>query len=180
LGPNGRGLAEASGVEDRVDFVLGTFSKSLGAVGGFCTSDHPELNLVRYASRPYVFTASSCPSTVASTRMALKLISRPEPRARLWNHAHRLYRRLKRLDLDVGPEASPIVCVRFQHAERAYAFWNGLLERGVYVNLVLPPATPDGGALLRCSLSAAHTREQVDTIGDAFASQAATSVERVD
>ncbi len=180
LGPNGRGLAEASGVEDSVDFVVGTFSKSLGAIGGFCTSDHPELNLVRYASRPYVFTASSSPSIVASTRMALKLISRPEPRERLWNHAHRLYRRLKRLDLDVGPEASPIVCVRFEQPEPAYAFWNGLLERGVYVNLVLPTATPDGGALLRCSLSAAHTREQVDRIGDAFASLAATPVERID
>ncbi len=75
LGENGRGLAEEAGVEDGVDFVVGTFSKSLGAIGGFCVSNHPELDLVRYASRPYVFTASSSPSIIASTRQALKILS---------------------------------------------------------------------------------------------------------
>ena len=71
LGDNGRGLAEEAGVEDGVDFVVGTFSKSLGAIGGFCVSNHPELDLVRYANRPYIFTASSSPSIIASTRQAL-------------------------------------------------------------------------------------------------------------
>lgn len=168
LGKNGRGLAEEAGVEESVDFIVGTFSKSLGAIGGFCTSNHPELDLVRYASRPYIFTASSSPSTIASTRMALQLIPRPELRKSLWENANRLYRRLKRLGLNVGPEASPIIAVRYEKPDQALAVWNGLLEQGVYVNMVLPPAAPDGGALLRCSLSAAHTPEQVDTIGDAF------------
>jgi 8-amino-7-oxononanoate synthase len=169
LGPNGRGLAEETGVENSVDFVVGTFSKSLGAIGGFCTSNHPELNLVRYASRPYVFTASSSPSIIASTRTALRIMrSQPELRRRLWDNANLLYQRLKDFDFCVGPEASPIIAVRYKKAEEALAVWNGLLERGVYVNMVLPPATPDGGAMLRCSLSAAHTREQVDKIGDAF------------
>jgi len=170
LGPNGRGLAEETGVENSVDFVVGTFSKSLGAIGGFCTSNHPELNLVRYASRSYVFTASSSPSIIASTRTALRIMrSQPELRRRLWDNANLLYQRLKDSDFRVGPEASPIIAVRYENAEEAFAIWNGLLERGVYVNMVLPPATPDGGALLRCSLSAAHTREQVGKIGDAFA-----------
>ena len=169
LGQNGRGLAEEAGVEESVDFVVGTFSKSLGTIGGFCTSNHPELNLVRYASRPYVFTASSSPSIIASTRRALQILPQPELRECLWNNANRLYQRLKRLGLNVGPEASPIIAVRYEIPDQAYAVWNGLLEQGVYVNMVLPPATPDGGAMLRCSLSAAHTREQVDTIGDAFA-----------
>jgi 8-amino-7-oxononanoate synthase len=169
LGQNGRGLAEETGVENSVDFVVGTFSKSLGAIGGFCTSNHPELNLVRYASRSYVFTASSSPSIIASTRTALRIMrSQPELRRRLWDNANLLYQRLKDFDFCVGPEASPIIAVRYKKAEEALAVWNGLLERGVYVNMVLPPATPDGGAMLRCSLSAAHTREQVDKIGDAF------------
>jgi 8-amino-7-oxononanoate synthase len=169
LGENGRGLAEEAGVEDGVDFVVGTFSKSLGAIGGFCVSNHPELDLVRYASRPYVFTASSSPSIVASTRQALKILStRPELRRQLWNNANRLYQHLQDLDFDLGPEPSPIVAVRLENKADAFSLWNGLVERGVYVNLVLPPATPDGHSLLRCSVSAAHTPEQMDNICQAF------------
>ena len=169
LGNNGRGLAEEAGVEDGVDFVVGTFSKSLGAIGGFCVSNHPELDLVRYASRPYVFTASSSPSIIGSTRQALKIMSaRPELRRQLWDNANLLYQHLQGLDLDVGPEPSPIVAVSYDKKEEAFAIWNGLLERGVYVNLVLPPATPDGNSLLRSSVSAAHTREQMEHICKSF------------
>jgi 8-amino-7-oxononanoate synthase len=171
LGQNGRGLAEETDVEDSVDFIVGTFSKSLGAIGGFCVSNHTELNLVRYASRPYVFTASSSPSVIASTRAALKIMQvRSELRQRLWNNANLLYQRLKNLDYDVGPEASPIIAVHQENMEEAFTIWNGLLDRGVYVNLVLPPATPDGRALLRCSVSAGHTDEQMEHICDAYAS----------
>ncbi len=171
LGKNGRGLAEEAGVEDSVDFVIGTFSKSLGAIGGFCSSNHAELNLIRYASRPYVFTASSSPSTIASTRTALRIMrAKPELKHQLWNNANLLYSRLQGLDLNVGPAASPIIAVRYANVEDALVIWNGLLELGIYVNMVLPPATPDGGALLRCSLSAAHTTAQIEKIGDAFAS----------
>jgi 8-amino-7-oxononanoate synthase len=169
LGENGRGLAEEAGVEDGVDFVVGTFSKSLGAIGGFCVSNHPELDLVRYASRPYVFTASSSPSIIASTRQALKILStQPQLRRRLWENAHTLYKQLQDLGLSVGPEPSPIVAVRLEDKAEAFALWNGLLERGVYVNLVLPPATPDGNCLLRSSVSAGHTPQQMDRICEAF------------
>ena len=169
LGDNGRGLAEEAGVEDGVDFVVGTFSKSLGAIGGFCVSNHPELDLVRYASRPYVFTASSSPSIIASTRQALKILStRPELRHRLWENAKLLYQHLQDLDLNVGPEASPIVAVRYENKTEAFAHWSSMLEGGVYVNLVLPPATPDGNSLLRSSVSAAHTREQMEHICKSF------------
>ena len=169
LGDNGRGLAEEAGVEEGVDFVVGTFSKSLGAIGGFCVSNHPELDLVRYASRPYVFTASSSPSIIASTRQALKIMSsRPELRRQLWENATMLYQHLQGLGLQVGPEISPIVAVRYDKKDEAFALWSGLLERGVYVNLVLPPATPDGNSLLRSSVSAAHTREQMEHICKSF------------
>ncbi len=169
LGENGRGLAEEAGVENGVDFVVGTFSKSLGAIGGFCVSNHPELDLVRYASRPYVFTASSSPSIIASTRQALKILStQPELRRRLWENANTLYKQLQDLDFSVGPEPSPIIAVRLEDKAEAFALWSGLLERGVYVNLVLPPATPDGNCLLRSSVSAGHTPEQMTRICEAF------------
>jgi len=169
LGKNGRGLAEEAGVEDGVDFVVGTFSKSLGAIGGFWVSNHPELDLVRYASRPYVFTASSSPSVIASTRAALKILQTgSELRQRLWENANLLYNTLQNLDFAVGPEASPIVAIQLEDKAEAFALWSGLLENGVYVNLVLPPATPDGNCLLRSSVSAGHTPEQIERICDAF------------
>ena len=175
LGEHGRGLAEEAGVEDRVDFVVGTFSKSLGAIGGYCVSNHPELELIRYASRPYIFTASPSPSTIASTRAALEILrSRPELQRQLWDNASRLYQHLQDLGFVLGPEPSPIIAVRLESVEQALAFWVGLLEQGVYVNLVLPPATPDTSPLLRCSVSAGHTPEQVDHICEAFETLQAT------
>jgi 8-amino-7-oxononanoate synthase len=117
-----------------------------------------------------VFTASPSPSTIASTRAALKILrSQPQLRQRLWENARVLYQGLKKLDLALSPEPSPIVAVRLQSKEQAVISWLGLIERGVYVNLVVPPATPDGGSLLRCSISAGHTPEQINQICEAFA-----------
>jgi 8-amino-7-oxononanoate synthase len=158
-------------VEDSVDFIVGTFSKSLGAIGGYCVSNHPELELIRYASRPYIFTASPSPSIIASTRAALAALrARPELRQKLWDNAHRLYQRLQEMGFVLGPEPSPIVAVRLGSKEEALGLWVGLLERGVSVNMVLPPATPDNSPLLRCSMSAGHTPEQVERICEAFGS----------
>jgi 8-amino-7-oxononanoate synthase len=169
LGATGRGLAEETGVEKDVDFIVGTFSKSLGAIGGYCASNHAQLDIIRYANRPYVFTASPSPSVIASTRKALSILrSHPELRQRLWDNANRLYQHFKDLGLRVGPDPSPIIAVRLKNKEDAIQCWCRLLERGIYVNLVLPPATPDGGALLRCSLSADHRPEQMGQIMDAF------------
>jgi 8-amino-7-oxononanoate synthase len=177
LGERGRGLAEEAGVEDDVDFLVGTFSKSLGATGGFCVSDHEELGLLRYASRPYVFTASPTPSVVASTREALRLLrTRPELRARLWANARRLYSRLGQAGFELGPEPSPVVAVLMPSEDQAIALWTELFERGVYVNLVLPPGAPKGASLLRCSLSAGHDEEQVERIAEAFCGARASSL----
>lgn len=171
LGERGRGLAEEAGVEESVDFIVATFSKSLGATGGFCVSHHPELELIRYASRPYVFTASPSPSVVASIRIALGILrTRPELRRRLWNNARELYQRLTDMGFALGPEISPILAILMTSKDEGFALWSGLVERGVYVNLILPPAAPNGGCLLRCSVSAAHTPEQLDYICEAFAS----------
>lgn len=164
-GEHGRGVIESSGTQDGVDFVVGTFSKSLASTGGFCVSRHRELELFQYASRPYMFTASPCPSVIATTRAALHALrTRPELKRRLWQNAERLYGALKARNLWLGPELSPVVAVRLEDRGLALNAWQRLLESGVYCNLMLPPAAPEGGSLLRFSLSAAHTDEQVDTL----------------
>ncbi len=169
-GESGCGVAQAEGVLGEVDFVVGTFSKSLGAMGGFCVSPHPELDLIRYVSRPFIFTASSSPSIIASTHEALRqLRARPELRETLWRNANRLYEGLQELGFHLGPEVSPVVAIRLNKKEDALSSWNHLLKAGVYTNLMIPPASPDGFSYLRCSVSAAHTPEQLEGIINAFA-----------
>jgi 8-amino-7-oxononanoate synthase len=176
LGEHGRGLAEEAAVEDGVDFITGTFSKSLGSIGGFCVSRWPELEHMRYAMRPYTFTASSSPSLIASTRQALQALGRgAELRRKLWDNATRLYQGLAEMGFDLSPEISPVIAVKLpaSTAESPTLLWGELLSQGVYVNLVLPPAAPGGCSMLRCSLSAAHSPEQIDVVLEAFATVSA-------
>lgn len=168
-GENGRGVAEAAGVESDVDFIVGTFSKSLGAVGGFCASNAEEFEVLRVACRPYMFTASLPPSVIASVRKALSAIEqRPDLRRRVRANAQLFHRGLKQAGFDVGPAATPVIAVRLPDIGSAIAFWSSLLESGVYVNLALPPATPDHRPLLRCSVSAAHSAEQIEAAIERF------------
>jgi 8-amino-7-oxononanoate synthase len=165
LGPTGRGLAEELGVEADMDFIVGTFSKSLGAVGGFCVSDHPQFDLLRVVCRPYMFTASLPPSVVASATEALRQIrKRPELRAQLWDNVATLYNGFARHGFALGPQMGPVVAIKLPSPDLAVGFWRALLDQGIYVNLALPPATPQGTALLRCSVCAAHSRLQLDKV----------------
>lgn len=170
LGETGRGAAQAAGVEADVDFTVGTFSKSLGAIGGFCVSKHAELEAIRFCITAYIFTASSSPSVIASTRESLRIIrEEPQLREKLWDNAQRLYSGLQSLGLPVGPTASPVVAVEMENRSRTIDCWKALMEAGVYVNLVIPPASPSTNFLLRNSVSAAHSSEQIDTIIAAYA-----------
>ena len=170
LGETGRGAAQAAGIEADVDFTVGTFSKSLGAIGGFCVSPHAELEAIRFCITAYIFTASSSPSIIASTRESLRIISQePQLREKLWDNANRLYDGLKSLGLPVGPTTSPVVAVEMIDRSRTIDCWKALMEAGVYVNLVIPPASPSTNFLLRNSVSAAHSSEQIDTIIAAYA-----------
>jgi 8-amino-7-oxononanoate synthase len=163
LGESGRGLAEAEQVEADVDFIVGTFSKSLGGVGGFCVSDLDGFEVLRVASRPYMFTASLPPAVIAATTAALhQLRSRPALRRQLAENAKRLYGGLVDLGFELGPEPNPIVSAIMPDPQTAIAFWTNLLQAGLYTNVSLPPATPRGLALLRMSVSAAHTHHQID------------------
>ena len=165
LGEHGRGLAELAGVEADVDYVVGTFSKSLGSIGGFCAADDPDFGLLRLASRAYMFTASLPPSIVASVSRALSLIeSKPELRAALLAHAGRLHEGLAAAGFSLGAPASPVVSIRMPDPASAGLFWNRLLDAGFYVNLALPPATPSSQSLLRMSVTAVHTPAQIDSV----------------
>ncbi|MEE9494283.1 MAG: pyridoxal phosphate-dependent aminotransferase family protein [Gammaproteobacteria bacterium] len=170
LGEHGRGVAEQAGVEEDVDFIVGTFSKSLGSIGGYCVSNHPQLEAIRFAIRAYIFTASPSPATIAATRVCLQLLQqRPELRSKLWDNAQQLYDGLQALGLQLSPQVSPVVAVTINDREQAIAAWQQLLENGIYVNLVIPPASPTDDSLLRCSVSAAHSTEQIGLIIQAFA-----------
>ncbi|TCJ39885.1 aminotransferase class I/II-fold pyridoxal phosphate-dependent enzyme [Parafrankia sp. BMG5.11] len=167
IGEHGRGVAEAQGVLDDVDFVIGTFSKSVGTVGGFCVSNHPKFEIMRLVCRPYVFTASLPPSVVATAATSIrKLMHGGNKRAHLWENSKRLHGGLTALGFQLGTTEpqSAIVAVIMPDLERGAMMWEALLKEGLYVNLARPPATPANMTLLRCSLCAEHTAEEVETI----------------
>lgn len=171
FGARGLGRAEADAVLDGVDFLVGTFSKTLAGTGGFCVSAHDALALLHYTARPYVFTASASPASVAGAAAALRVLERDAPalQAALWANVRHAREGLRAAGFDVGPVESPIIPVRIGGAEQAIGFWRDLLRRGVYVNLMLPPATPADACVLRTSFSAAHSREDIDRALAAFA-----------
>lgn len=167
FGEHGRGVAEAQGVMDQVDFIIGTFSKSVGTVGGFCVSNHPQTDFLRLVCRPYTFTASLPPSVVATATTSIrKLMYAGNKRAHLWENSKRLHRGLRDLGFRLATEEpeSAILAVLLPDQEKAVRMWQALLEQGLYVNMARPPATPAGVYLLRCSLCAEHTAEQVEQI----------------
>jgi len=167
IGENGRGVAEEQGVLDDVDFIIGTFSKSVGTVGGFCVSNHPKFDILRLVCRPYVFTASLPPSVVATSATSIrKLMRGSNKRAHLWENSKRLHAGLTLMGFELGTSEpqSAIVAVIMPDLERGARMWEALLKEGLYVNLARPPATPANMTLLRCSLCAEHSSEEVETI----------------
>ena len=170
LGPNGRGLADEAGLEDEADFIVGTFSKSVGSIGGFGAGDHPLFEVLRYAMRPYLFTASSSPSTIATSLQAVKVLAKePERRDRIRANSERLFSGFKALGFDMGCDVvSPVIAVKCKDEISTIQMWNAILQAGVYVNIALPPGTPNRLCLLRCSVSAAHSFDDIDKIIDVF------------
>ena len=167
IGENGRGVAEDQGVLDQVDFVIGTFSKSVGTVGGFCVSNHPKFEIMRLVCRPYVFTASLPPSVVATAATSIrKLKHGGNKRAHLWENSRTLHRGLRELGFELGTKEaeSAIIAVIMPDLEQGAAMWEALIENGLYVNLARPPATPANMTLLRCSLCAEHSSDEVEQI----------------
>jgi 8-amino-7-oxononanoate synthase len=168
-GPTGLGCAEAQGVLDDVDFVVGTFSKSLAGVGGVCVSNHPELEALHFLARAYVFTASGSPSNIASVAAAVRVVRQhPELRDQLWANIKRLREGLQDRGYEIGSTESPIVPILTGDEERTIALWQGLLTEGLYVNVIVPPGCPQLECVLRASCSVAHTPEHLTRALDIF------------
>jgi 8-amino-7-oxononanoate synthase len=169
FGPNGLGVAEMEGVLDQVDFIVGTFSKSLAGIGGVCVSDHKELRSLHFLARAYVFTASGSPANVASVRAAVRVIrERPELRAKLWANIEQLRSGLTKMGYVIGSTESPIVPIFTGEEARTIGLWQELLAEGLYVNLIVPPGCSADACLLRASCSAAHTTQQISKALDIF------------
>ncbi len=169
LGHGGRGTAEHFGLENEIDLIMGTYSKSLAAIGGFIAGSAEVINYVKHIGRSMMFSASLPPSLVASVSAALDIIEeQPELRAQLWRNTHKMLRGYKALGYDTGTSETPIIPVIIKDTMKTYQMCKLLFENGVFVNSVVSPAVPPGRELLRTSYMATHTEEQLDRVLAAF------------
>jgi 8-amino-7-oxononanoate synthase len=163
LGPKGDGTAAHFGLTDQVDLIMGTFSKSLASIGGFIASDSSVIDYLKHNSRALIFSASPAPAAVASARQALRILIRePERVARLWDNTRRLWKNLQDIGVDIGASQSPIVPILIGDDLNVFRITRMLQDRGLFVNPVVSPAVPPGGALVRLSVMSTHTFEQID------------------
>ena len=163
LGANGRGAGEHFGLEDDVDIIMGTFSKSFASLGGFMAAKKEVVEYVKHTSRPFIFSASITPASVACARRSLEIIkNEPQRVQRLRDISAYMRKQLKEKGVNIIEAETPIIPIFVYEDEKAFMACKMLLERGVYVNPVITPATPPGQALLRTSYMATHTEEQMD------------------
>lgn len=163
MGPNGRGTAEHFGLEKEVDIIMGTFSKSLASLGGYVAGESDVVDYIRHNSRPYIFSAAIPPANTAAALAALHVLKRePERVQALHDIAEYMREGLKKKGLKIRDSKTPIIPIFTFTPLRTMIACNMLFENGVYVNPVLPPATPIGECLIRTSYTATHTKELMD------------------
>ncbi|MCK4445755.1 MAG: aminotransferase class I/II-fold pyridoxal phosphate-dependent enzyme [Candidatus Marinimicrobia bacterium] len=169
LGPNGNGTAAHFGLSNKVDFTMGTFSKSFGAVGGFIASETDVIDYIKHHTRSFIFTASLPPSVVASTRAALQIIKEePERRERLLEIGNYMRTEFKKMGFDTSTSETPIIPIVIGENLKTFTFWKMLFEAGVYTNAIISPAVPSNSARLRTSYIATHTQDQLDFVLEKF------------
>jgi 8-amino-7-oxononanoate synthase len=169
LGEGGRGTAEHFGLENEVDLIMGTYSKSLAAIGGFVAGSEEVTDYIKHTGRSMIFSASLPPALVASVSTALDIIQeQPELRAQLWRNTKKMLRGFKELGYDTGTSETPVIPVVIKDTMKTYQMCKLLFEHGVFVNPVVSPAVPPGRELLRTSYMATHTEEQLDRVLEAF------------
>lgn len=163
MGPTGRGTAEHFGLEQEVDIIMGTFSKSLASLGGYVVADKDIVDYIRHHSRPYIFSAAIPAANTAAALTALRIIKRePERVKALIDIANYMRQGLKAKGIKIKESSTPIIPIYTYTPMRTMMACNMLFEHGVYVNPVLPPATPVGECLIRTSYTATHTPELLD------------------
>ena len=170
LGAGGRGTAEHFGLENEVDLIMGTYSKSLAAIGGFVAGSIEVINFIKHIGRSMIFSASLPPALVASVSTALDIIEEePQLRVQLWKNTHKMLQGYKELGFDTGTSETPIVPIIIGDSMKVYGMCRLLFENGIFVNPAVSPAVPPGRELLRTSYMATHTEQQLDKVLDAFA-----------
>jgi len=170
LGPGGRGTAEHFGVENEVDLIMGTYSKSLGSIGGFVAGCKEIIQYIRHHGRSMVFSAGLAPPLVSAVSTALDIIEEESGlRARLWKNTRKMLQGFADMGYDIGASQTPIIPIIIRDTERVYQMCELLFLQGIFVSPVISPAVPPGRELIRTSYMATHTEEQLDRVLDAFA-----------
>ena len=163
FGSEGRGTCDHYGLLDKVEMVMGTFSKSLASVGGFIAADAETINYMKHAVRPYIFTASISPASTASVLAALHIIrTEPERQAALWDIQRYAIKSFSDLGFEIGNTSTPIIPLYVRDNEKTFAATRMLLDAGVFISPVVAPAVRDDETLVRVALMATHTKEQID------------------
>ncbi len=169
LGKTGRGTSEHFGLENEVDLIMGTYSKSLASIGGFISGSADVIHYIKHCARSLIFSASPPPASVAAVNAAVDIIeNEPERRERLWKNTARMLNGFKDLGFQTGHSQTPIVPVVVGEDERAFLMGMMLQEEGVFANVAVTPAVPAGMALIRTSYMATHTDEHLDLVLTAF------------
>lgn len=169
LGANGRGTAEHFGLENEVDLIMGTFSKTFASIGGVVVGDRPVISYIKHHARPLIFSAAATPASVASVLAVLDMLeNEPELRKRLWAITERMRTGFQAMGYDTGPSRTPIIPVLIHDDEKCFMFWRLLREEGIFTTPVIYPAVPQGHSLIRTSYGAGHTDEELDAVLAAF------------
>jgi 8-amino-7-oxononanoate synthase len=169
LGPQGNGTAAHFDLEDEVDIVMGTFSKSFVSIGGYIAADFDVVDYVKHHGRALIFSASMPPAAVATVRAALEIIkAEPERREKLWKNSEKIRNGFQAMGYNTGTSCTPIIPVVIGEDIKTFYFWRTLFENGIFSNPVITPAVPPGQALIRTSYMATHTDEELDIVLETF------------
>ncbi len=169
LGKNGRGTAEHFNLEDEVDIIMGTFSKSFASIGGFIAAKEEVIHYIKHFSRALIFSASPPPAAVATVSKALDIImAEPERRERLWQIAHKMHNSFRAVGFDIGDTETPIIPILIGEDMKTFKFWKMLFDEGIFANTAISPAVPPGTARIRTSYTATHTDAQMDRVLEVF------------
>jgi 8-amino-7-oxononanoate synthase len=169
MGEGGRGTSMHFGLNDKIDLIMGTFSKSFASLGGFIAGDFETINYIKHNARSLLFSAGIPPASAATVIAALKIIKEEPGRIdQLWKNTLYAQNKLRENGFDIGNTQSPVIPIMIGGDIETFLFFNKLLEDGVFINCVVPPAVKKGSSLLRFSLMATHTKEQIDKAIDAL------------
>jgi len=169
LGRGGRGTAEHYGIENEVDIIMGTCSKSLASIGGFVVGRADVIDYLKHFARTMIFSASLPPASVAAISAAIDIIkNEPERREQLWKNTHKMQEGFKEMGYNIGVSETPIVPLQIGDDDKVIMMRKILFDNGIFANPILPPATPPGRSLIRTSYMATHTEKQLDIALEAF------------